>query len=172
MADFIENVIQGRRSTRQFDTSKEIPDEDVRKIVEAGMYAPSAVNSQPWHFIVIRDKAMLAKIHEVYPYTSFVKTSSVTIIVCAEPALEKVSGYWVQDCSAATENMLLTAHALGYGGTWCGVYPQEERIPPLRKLLGIPENIIPLNVVPIGVPAKVIPKPERFREDRIHMNKW
>ena len=172
MSEFIENVIEARRSTRHFDTTKEIPDEDVRKIIRAGMYAPSAVNSQTWHFIVIRDKETLAKIPEVHPYCAFAKDSSFTVIVCSEPALEKIPGYWVQDCSAATENILLAATALGYGGTWCGVYPYEERIAPLRKLFNIPENVIPMNVVPIGVPAKTTPKPERFKEERIHMNKW
>ena len=172
MSEFIENVIEARRSTRQFDTTKEIPEEDVRKIVRAGMYAPSAVNCQPWHFIVIRDKEVLAKIPGVHPHAPYTKDASFAVVVCSDPSLEKIRGYWVQDCSAATQNILLAATALGYGGTWCGVYPYEELIAPMRKLLGIPENLIPFNLVPIGVPAKKAPNPERFNEDRIHMDKW
>ncbi len=100
------------------------------------------------------------------------REATVAVLICGDLSLEKHKGYWVQDCSAATENLLLAAHAKGLGAVWLGVYPREERVDGLRKLLGIPEHVIPFSLVPIGHPAEQKPPAERYNPSRIHFNRW
>ena len=164
-------VILGRRSIRKF-TGENIPDEDVKRFLEAAMAAPSACNQQPWHFVVVRDKKTHEKIMDIHPYTKMLEKSSVAILVCADPDLQTCPGYWVQDVSAATENLLLAVHAMSYGATWCGVYPSDERVWKVRELLGLPKQVVPLNVIAIGVPDEEKPPADRYNEDRVHHEKW
>jgi nitroreductase len=164
-------AILGRRSIRKF-TGEDIPESDVKKFLEVAMAAPSACNQQPWHFIVARKKETFHKIIEIQPYTRMLENASVGLIVCADPELQTCPGYWVQDCSAATENILLAVQALGYGATWCGLYPKDERVWKIRELLGLPSKVIPLCVIAIGVPDEVKPPSNRYKEDRIHQEKW
>lgn len=164
-------AIQTRRSVRKF-TDKKISSDLIEKVLHAGMSAPSAGNQQPWHFIVIDDKKMLEEVPKVSLYAPMAKDASVAIVVCGDTKLEKYPGFWVQDCSAATQNMLLAAHALGLGAVWSGIYPLEDRVSGYRSLLGIPENVIPLSIVIMGYPLEV-PKPaDRYKEERIKHNKW
>ena len=151
-------AIQTRRSVRKF-TDKKISSDLIEKVLHAGMSAPSAGNQQPWHFIVIDDKKMLEEVPKVSLYAPMAKDASVAIVVCGDTKLEKYPGFWVQDCSAATQNMLLAAHALGLGAVWSGIYPLEDRVSGYRSLLGIPENVIPLSIVIMGYRLEV-PKPE------------
>lgn len=164
-------AILGRRSIRKF-TGAHIPDEDVKKLLEAAMSAPSACNQQPWHFVVVRDKKTHEKIMEIQPYTKMLEKASLAVVVCADPDLQTCPGYWVQDVSAATENILLAVHALGYGATWCGIYPRDDPVWKLRELIGLPKNVIPLNVIAIGVPDEEKPPANRYNEDRVHHEKW
>jgi nitroreductase len=164
-------VILGRRSIRKF-TGAQIPDEDVKKLLEAAMSAPSACNQQPWHFVVVRDKKTHEKIMEIQPYTKMLEKASLAVVVCADPDLQTCPGYWVQDVSAATENILLAVHALGYGATWCGIYPRDDPVWKLRELIGLPKNVVPLNVIAIGVPDEEKPPANRYNEDRVHHEKW
>ena len=164
-------AILGRRSIRKF-TGAHIPDEDVKKLLEAAMSAPSACNQQPWHFVVVRDKKTHEKIMEIQPYTKMLEKASLAVVVCADPDLQTCPGYWVQDVSAATENILLAVHALGYGATWCGIYPRDDPVWKLRELIGLPKNVIPLNVIAIGVPDEEKPPSNRYNEDRVHHEKW
>lgn len=164
-------AIHTRRSVRKY-TDKKISEDLVEKILSAGMSAPSAGNQQPWHFIVIDDNKLLEEIPKVSLYAPMAKEASVAIVVCGDIQLEKYPGFWVQDCSAATQNMLLAAHALGLGAVWSGIYPLEDRVSGYRLLLGIPENIIPLSIIIMGYPLE-IPKPvDRYKKERIRYNKW
>jgi nitroreductase len=164
-------AILGRRSIRKF-TGESIPDKDVTKILEAAMAAPSACNQQPWHFIIIRDKETHEKIVEIHPNSRMLDKASIAILVCADLELQTCPGYWVQDVSAATENIMIAVHALGYGATWCGVYPIDERVWGIKELLNLPKNVIPLNVIAVGVPDEEKSPAHRYKIERVHQEKW
>jgi nitroreductase len=123
--DAIEAIL-GRRSIRSY-TDKPVAKETVQQLLEAAMAAPSAGNQQPWHFVVVDDRALLEKITTVHPYAQMAKSAQLGILVCGDLSLEMHQGYWVQDCAAATENLLVAAHALGLGAVWTGVHPRSER---------------------------------------------
>jgi len=164
-------AISTRRSVRKF-LKKKVPENLVSKIIAAGMNAPSAGNQQPWQFIVVNEKTILNEIAEVNPYAGCAKDASFGILVCGDLRLEKYQGFWMLDCSAATENILLAVHSLGLGAVWTGVYPKQERIDRYKKLLDIPENIVPIAFIPIGYPAEEPNRESRFQKTRIHYNKW
>jgi nitroreductase len=164
-------AILGRRSIRKF-TGARVSEEDVETLLKAAMSAPSACNQQPWHFIVVRNRESLKKIMEAHPYTKMLDKASVAIIVCGDPELQDCPGYWVQDCSAATENLLIAANAIGLGATWCGVYPADDRVLKLKEIFGTPKQVVSLCVVAVGVPDEKKPPSERFNEDRIHFEHW
>ena len=117
------------------------------------MAAPSAGNQQPWEFILIRDKNILADITKVHPYSQMLKEAQLAIVVCADLDKEKNPGYWVQDCSAATENIIIEAQHLGIGSVWLGVYPRDDRVKGIKELLNLPVRVIPLSIVSLGYPA-------------------
>jgi len=165
------SIIYLRRSVRKYQ-NKDVGDEIVTELLRAAMHAPSAGNAQPWHFIVIRSEEKKQRIAEVHPYARMVLQAPVAILVCADPGLEIYKGFWVQDCSAATMNILLRAVELGLGAVWCGVYPNEERVEAFRKIFGLPEHVVPFSIVPVGYPAET-PKPvDRFKPERIHYEAW
>jgi len=164
-------ALNTRRSIRKFKEGR-IPKDTLNKILEAGMSAPSAINEQPWHFVVITGKNILEKIPEIHPHASMATKAAIAILVCGDLSLEKAKGFWIQDCSAATQNILLAIHALGLGAVWTGVYPRQKRIDGFRKLLKLPENIVPFAFIPIGKKKKKPFKAECFKEERIHYNKW
>ena len=170
--EVIENIMT-RTSIRQF-TNQPIAKDTLVSIVKAGMAAPSAVNLQPWSFIIIDEPEVLQKLNEVHPYSNL-KTATAAIVVCGlldKTDNEGIRAYWVQDCSAASENILLAAHAYGLGAVWCGVYPNEERIPSVKEVLGIPENVMPLNIITMGYPAENPEPKDKFKTDNIHYQKW
>ena len=115
-----------RRSIRKF-TSQPVSDDDIRKILEAAMMAPSAGNAQPWQFIVVRDRAKLNQIKDINPYAAMAGKAPLGILVCGDLSLEKYQGFWVQDCSAAVQNMILAVHGSGLGSVWTGIYPMQDR---------------------------------------------
>jgi nitroreductase len=162
-------VIFTRRSIRQY-TDKAVSQEDLQTILDAGMNAPSANNRQPWQFIIVDDRDKLNKIMEIHPYSRMLAQAPLAIVVCGDT---NVSGsYWQQDCSAATENILLAAHALGLGTVWLGVYPREQRVNGIKFLFNIPDHIQPLNVIALGYPAEQKGRVNRFDAARIHTNSW
>lgn len=168
----IENIMT-RTSIRQF-TDQPVAKDTLDLLVKAGMAAPTAMNKQPWAFIVITDKEMLNALNEVKPWFNL-KTATAAIVVCGDLSKEEKdwsAEYWVQDCSAATENILLAAHAYGLGAVWCGVYPNPEILPAVTKLLGIPEHIVPLNVITLGYPAENPEPKDKFNAESIHYQKW
>ncbi len=160
-----------RRSIRKYK-HKDVSDDIVKQIVKAGMNAPSAGNQQPWHFIIIKDREILDEIPEIHPYSKMIKDAPVAICICGDRTQEKHKDYWVQDCSAATLNILLAIESVGLGGVWLGVYPREERVAGIKKLLNIPEHIVPLSIVPIGYPDEQKDKNDKYDETIVHYNKW
>jgi len=165
------DTIHNRRSVRKY-TDSPISEEKIEQILRAGMMAPSAGNQQPWHFIVIRDKNQLKEISERHPYASFAKDAQVGIVVCGDLNLESHKGFWVQDCSACTQNMLLAIHDLSLGGVWISSYPVESRMKVFADVCKLRENVVPLAFIPIGYPAQKISAVDRFKKERVHINVW
>jgi len=164
-------AIKTRRSIRKF-LDRPVPDKMIREILEAAMFAPSAGNEQPWQFIVLDDRALLDAVPKICATASMCRQSAVAILVCSDSSLEKYPGFWVQDCSAAVENMLLAAHELELGAVWAGIHPLKDRIMAFKKLLSLPEEIMPFALVAIGYPNEAPAMPQRYREDRVHHNGW
>ncbi|NLI14818.1 MAG: nitroreductase family protein [candidate division Zixibacteria bacterium] len=165
------NSLFKRRSIRHY-TKEPIKPESIELLLKAAMAAPSAGNQQPWHFIVIQDRRILEEIPNLHPYAQMVMEAPLAILVCGDISSEKHPGFWVQDCSAATENILIEACELGLGAVWVGVYPNEQRVAALSKLVGLPEKIIPFSLVPIGYPAEHKPPSNRYDMAKIHYNRW
>ena len=160
-----------RRSVRDFRPAP-IVEEDLKDLLKAGMQAPSAKNEQPWHFIVIDDPDLLHAIPEFHPYAEMLNEAPLAILVCSDRKLEKKRASWLQDCSAASQNILLAAHAKGLGAVWLGIFPDADRVKGMQALLSIPEDIRPVSLVAVGHPRSV-PAPEnRYKGDRVHRNKW
>jgi nitroreductase len=164
-------AIRTRRSIRRF-TSEPVSDDALKALLEAAMSAPSAGNQQPWEFIVIKDRAVLDDIPGVHPHAQMCQQAQAAILVCGNLERDSHRGFWVQDCAAATQNILIAATDMGLGSVWCGVHPREDRVSGLRNLLGLPDHIMPLALIPIGHPAEKKPPSERFDPARIHYNKW
>ncbi len=165
------DTILSRKSIRQY-TAKPVSREMINEILHAAMSAPSAGNERPWHFIILTDRTLLDEIPKFHPFSAMLKQARIAILVCGDATLEKHKGYWVLDCAAATQTLLLAAHAKGLGSVWCGVYPTEDRMVNLRNLLNLPEHIVPFSLLPLGFPAEVRPPVERFDPLRVHDNQW
>ena len=168
--ELYEGIIT-RRSIRRF-RSEPIKKEEVEGIVRAGMYAPSAVNCQPWHFIIVDDPGLFEKIMEVHPYSGMLREAQYAIMVCGDQQLEHAPGYWSVDCGAATQNILLAAHSKGIGTVWLGLHPREERKEGMRKLFNLPGHIEPFSLIALGYPDEKKEVPDRFKKERIHYNRW
>jgi nitroreductase len=163
------NTIFARRSIRAY-TAELVREEDIETLLKAAMAAPSASNLKPWHFVVVTDRQTLDALAERHPHGKMLFEAPLCIAVCGDPS---TSGrFWVQDCSAATENLLLAAVALGLGAVWLGVYPKEERVAPVREVLGIPEMVIPLNLISIGHPAEEKEPRTQYNEAHVHRGRW
>jgi len=165
------DTIYRRRSIRKY-TAEPLQDEVLMAVVKAGMNAPSAGNQQPWHFVIIDQRPLLEKITKIHPYAQMLHQAPAAILVCGDLDLEKHVGYWAQDCSAAVQNMLLEIVDQGLGGVWLGVYPREDRVEGIRKLLGIPENIIPFALIAVGHPDEQKSLKNEFHKERIRRNHW
>jgi nitroreductase len=163
--------VLARRSIRRY-TDEDVSEEDVRYLLEAAMAAPSAGNEQPWHFIVIRERAVLDEIARVHPHAKMLAHAPLAFAVLGDPSVEKHEGYWVQDCSAATQNILIAATSRGIGTVWIGVYPREDRIAEMRRWLDVPEGIVPFAFIGVGHPSEEKPPSERFDEERVHRERW
>jgi nitroreductase len=168
--DAMEAILT-RRSVRTYK-NKEISDELINDLIEAGISAPSAGNQQPWHFIILDDHKIIDKIPNFHPYSSMLSNAQIAIIVCGDLDIETNKGFWIQDCSAATENILIAARANGLGSCWLGLYPREDRVNGIKSLLKIPENVIPLSLISLGYPVIKQDKVNRYNSSRIHKNKW
>lgn len=164
--------IYTRRSIRKY---KDIPLEEsqILQVIRAGTYAPSAGNEKPWHFIVITKRETLEAITSFHPYTQMLKSAPVAIIACADLTNIKYEGvFWIQDMSAAVQNMLLEATSMNLGSCWCGVYPNPVLVDNLSMLLDLPSNIIPAAIVALGVADEAREIDERFNASLVHYEKW
>ena len=145
-------VIRARRSIRKFKTDAPVPQEDIEKMLEAAMMAPSACNTRPWEFFVVESPAVKDRLREVHPFAGMLKTAALAIVVCALPEAQKkmCPGFFPLDCGAAVENLLLQAAAMGYGTCWCGCWPNEEQAEAVREVLGA--KSVPVGLIAVGVP--------------------
>ncbi|NTV30148.1 MAG: nitroreductase family protein [Candidatus Omnitrophica bacterium] len=166
-------VIHSRKSVRHF-TGQPVSADLLNRIVRAGMAAPTAVNMQPWSFVVVTDRAMLDALAAGLPYAKMLDKAGAAIVVCALPdkAFQKKTEFAIIDASCASENILLAIEALGLGGVWTAAYPDPERMDLVRKVLGVPAEVIPLNVIPVGHPDGTDQPKDKFHPENIHLEKW
>ena len=177
-------TIMTRVSVRSF-TGDPVSAEQLETILKAGMAAPTAMNVQPWRFVVLTDKARIAEVFGDGRRSKMYTTAGAVIIVCGEttftrkpfgqpdaPATEQPNIFWYEDCSAAAENILLAAHSLGLGAVWTAGYPAEDRVAPIAAALGLPENVKPLCIIPVGVPAETSAPKDKWKPENVHWEKW
>ena len=178
------DVIMTRTSIRSY-TGDPVSQEQLETILKAGMAAPTAMNGQPWRFVVVTDKETINNVFASGFRGEMFTQAGAVIVVCGQstqmrkpfgqpdaPETEQPNMFWYEDCSAAAENILLAAHALGLGAVWTAGYPAQERIVPIAQALGIPANVIPLCIIPVGVPAENPEPKDKWNPDNIHWNKW
>lgn len=166
-------VIHSRKSVRNF-TGASVSKEALEKIVKAGMAAPTAVNMQPWSFVVVTERSVLQALNEKLPYAKMLEKAGAALVVCALPAkaIQQKVEFAIIDATCASENILLAVEALGLGAVWTAVYPDEERMAAVRLLLGIPQDVIPLNVIPVGHPTGEDKPKDKYKPENIHWQKW
>lgn len=162
------SAIFARRSVREY-TTEEVSDEDLRALLEAAMAAPSGNNRQPWQFVVVKDRALLDRLAEVHPYARMLARAPLGFAVCGEPS---TSRWWVQDCSAATENLLVAAATIGLGAVWIGCHGVTEREEAVARTLGIPESVAVFCLISVGHPAEGPQARTQYRDEKVHTNRW
>jgi nitroreductase/GNAT superfamily N-acetyltransferase len=162
-------AIYARRSIRQY-TDEPVSEGDIQELLKAAMAAPSANDQQPWHFCVVTDREKLDALAEVLPYGKMLFKAPLALVVCGDPSIS--SRFWVQDCSAATENLLVAVAGLGLGAVWLGVEPNAERVRAVAGILGIPDEMGVLNVISVGHPAEEKESRTQYDAARVHRNRW
>ena len=167
----ILKAIFTRRSIRKF-TGESVKEEDLKTILKAGFQAPSAHNYQPREYVVVRDRETIEKIAEFHTYGKMLPKAGCGIIVCGDKNKQPEIGFLVEDCSASIQNILLAAHGLGLGAVWCGLYPVVKFTEATIELLNLPENIIPIGMVVVGVKNEEKQKVNRYDESKIHYDRW
>ncbi len=167
---YMDPVIS-RLSVRRYQ-ERQLSSENIDILIQAAMSAPSADDERPWHFIVITDQPLKKTISEANPFLYIVYEAPVAILVCGDISKQKIEGFWVQDCAASTENILIEAQLQGLGAVWLGIYPIDGRIECMRRFMNIPDGIIPFSLVVLGYPADVTVPSKRFDTTRIHFNMW
>ena len=163
----LENIA-ARKSVRKY-LNKSVEEDKIDAMVKAGMAAPSGMDRRPWEFVVVTDREALDSMAAKLPYAKMLTNAPLAIVVCGDTTR---SSYWYLDCSAATQNVLLAAEALGLGAVWTAAYPYEDRIDVVRQNTGLPENIVPLCVIPIGYPDGPQKAKDKFDLQRVHRNKY
>lgn len=169
----IEDIMT-RTSVRAY-SDREVKSEQIDTLLHAAMAAPTAGNKQPWRFVVIDDRAILDSIGENFNTMTMAKQASVAVVMCGDVTATfdgEGQGYWIQDVSAASENLLLAAHAMGLGAVWCGIYPLMERVEQFSEMLHLPENIIPMGCICVGYPAGETTPKDKWKPEYIHYNNW
>lgn len=172
-ADAVLENIHNRKSVRQY-TDEPVSDDHLQILLKAAMAAPSAVNYQPWRFVVVTERRELDQMAELLPYAKMLRQAPLAVVVCGETTWHdgRENPYWQQDCSAAVQNLLLAAEALGLGAVWTGVFPDPERTSALHDFLGLPGNVQPLCAIPIGHPAGITQPKDKWKPENIHYGKW
>jgi len=148
--------------------------QDLQEIVRAGMAAPTARNMQAWEFLILDDEKLLKKLADALPYAKMLANVNAAIVVLGDASVKSPSGhtYWLQDTCAATQNILLAVEALKLGAVWTALYPYDERMQPVIDACQIPEHLIPLNIIPIGVPTGEDSSKDKYKPEKIHVNQW
>ncbi len=164
-------AILTRRSIRQYQTTP-VPEDLVQKLLTAAMSAPSARNSQPWRFVVIDDRKLLDQVPAINPYAEMARRAPLAILICADPVWKSPLATGCSTSRRQPRIMLLAAHGLELGAVWCGVYPRQPRIEGFRRLLGVPEEIVPHSLIVLGYTAESRPPEDRFQADRVYRNHW
>ncbi len=164
-------VIHSRKSVRQY-TGQKVERDKLEILLRAGMAAPTAVNRQPWSFIAIDSREVLDRLAVELGGNRILKDAPAAIIVCGDltKALTSVPDYWVQDCSAAAQNILLAAEGIGLGAVWMGIFPREERINAVKKVCLLPDHLIPLNVIAIGYPTGAEQPKDKWKPENVYWN--
>ncbi|MCE1166215.1 MAG: nitroreductase family protein [Bacteroidetes bacterium] len=173
MNSTLETIFR-RKSVRNFKEAV-IDDDTLEIILRAGMAAPSAVDKRPWEFILIKEKNTLLELARSLPYAKMAEKAAAGIVVAGNTLKQWGSGdlgYWVQDCSAATENILLAVESLDLGAVWTALHPYKDRKKIVTDLLGIPEHVVPLNFIPVGIPAGNPEPKDKYNPGVIHYEKW
>jgi nitroreductase len=162
------DLIKKRRSIRRY-TNEPVSDADIRMLLEAAMAAPSGDNSQPWEFVVVRQEGLRRQLAQTHPWSRMCGGAPVVFVVCVH---ERRSSHWVEDASAATENLLLAAAALDLGAVWVGIYPNTQSERRVRQALGIPSSLRVLCLVPVGHPAESKPPRTQYDENKVHYDRY
>jgi nitroreductase len=164
------DAIMTRRSIRRYK-DKKIPEETITTLLKASMNAPSAHNRQPWHFIVLDNHETMMKITEYHQYSKMLEHASHAIVVLGDTEIQ-TTDFWIHDCSAATENLLIASNSLGLGAVWLGVHPSKKLIEETKKLLKIPDHVIPLCIISLGYPEEKKSPRRNYNSERVHRNEW
>jgi len=166
-------VIHSRKSVRQF-TAEPVSRDKIEILLRAGMAAPTAMNKQPWAFIAIDSREILDKLSEELNNNAILLRATAAIVVCGDlnKAVASLPDYWVQDCSAATQNILLAVEGIGLGAVWIGIFPREERVNAVKKVTALPEHLIPLNIIAIGYPTGAEQPKDKWKEENVFWNMY
>ena len=161
----VGEAIRNRRSIRKYKGNTDMPEEHIKAILEAAMMAPSALNTRPWEFVVLKSKEAKERALKIHPYAKHLKDSELGIIVCAAPEKEQgiAEGYFPQVCGAAIENILLQSLELGYGSCWCGIYPNDDRVKLFKEEFNL--TSVPVALVVVGTPDEA-PQAKGFYDDK------
>ena len=173
MNDTLKTIFS-RKSVRTFK-SEPVQKDKLELLIRAGMAAPTAVDKRPWEFIVVTDRTVLKQLADALPFAKMADKAAAAIIVGGDVRKQwggMDSDYWIMDCSAATENILLAAESMGLGAVWTAVYPEESRIRTARQILGLPPHIVPLNAIPLGVPAGRDKPKDKYDPKQVHWDRW
>ena len=163
------DFIYRRRSIRKF-TSEPVSLEMELELLKSAMAAPSAMNLKPWHFVVVTDTGTLKLLAQAHPHGKMLTEATLAIAVIGDPEISE--HYWIQDCTAATENILLAVSALNLGAVWLGCTPRHERVSAIQSILEIPADKPVLSLIAIGHPGEEKPARTQYDETRVHRNKW
>ncbi|MGI6428000.1 MAG: nitroreductase family protein [Natronincolaceae bacterium] len=164
-------AINSRRSIRKF-TGKPIDEQDLKNIIKAGFQAPSAHGLEPREFVVVRNAKIIEKIVQFHGHAKMLPQAGCGIVVCGDKTKQDVFGFLISDCSASVQNMLLAVHGLGLGAVWCGIYPREHLIEGMADVLNLPEHIIPVGMVVVGIKDEEKSAIDRYNEGKIHYDRW
>ncbi len=166
------NIIFKRRSIRKYQ-DKEVSRETLKLLLQAAMAAPSARNSQPWEFVAVNDKVTMDKFRTKMKNGNYNAPAAIVVLANLKMALNSsAERFWIQDCTAATENILIAAAGMGLGTVWIGTYPKEDVMKDQREILGIPSDVIPLSLIYVGYPAEEQPPRTQYQEARVHWQKY
>lgn len=165
-------TIMTRRSIRAF-TQTPVSEAQLNTLLAAAMNAPSAGDGRPWHFVLVTERALLDALADaVDAGNPMFRQAQAALLICLDAALEKFKGFAPQDCACAAQNVQLAAHDLGLGTVWISVLGIPGRVAGCRSVLGVPEEIMPFALFPLGVPAEPLPAENRFDPAKVHRERW